>query len=70
MQLSCLLSASMLGFLIPIANGIITGKWFWTTFNTQFQLFFIDVFWIILASISLNAALKMLTKNHEQKVSN
>ncbi|MEM0575847.1 PepSY-associated TM helix domain-containing protein [Flavobacterium polysaccharolyticum] len=55
----CLLSGSILGFLVPIANGIVTGKWFWTTYNNEFQLFFVDVFWIILASISLYVALKL-----------
>ncbi|WP_281638105.1 PepSY-associated TM helix domain-containing protein [Flavobacterium marginilacus] len=53
-----LLAGSILGFLVPVSNGIVTGKWFWTTYNDEFQLFFVDVFWIILASISLYAVLK------------
>jgi len=62
----CLLSGSILGFLIPIANGIKTGNWFWISFsNHQFQLFFVDVFWIILSSVTLYAAykLKITSKN-------
>lgn len=59
----CLLSGSILGFLIPITNGIITGNWFWKSFiHNQFQIFFIDVFWIVLASISLYTALRIKKK--------
>lgn len=54
----CLLSGSILGFLIPITNGFVTGKWFWTTCNSEFHLFYVDVFWIVLASISLYVVLK------------
>jgi uncharacterized iron-regulated membrane protein len=55
----CLLSGSILGFLVPITNGIVTGNWFWNSFtHNQFQLFFVDIFWILLASISLYAGLK------------
>jgi uncharacterized iron-regulated membrane protein len=58
----CLLSGSILGFLIPIANGIKTGNWFWITFsNHQFQMCFVDVFWIILSAISLYASFKLKT---------
>ncbi|GEL10677.1 Uncharacterized iron-regulated membrane protein [Flavobacterium glycines] len=62
----CLFSGSILGFMIPIANGIKTGDWFWISFtNHQFQLFFVDVFWIFLSTITLYAAykLKTTTKN-------
>ncbi|TRX32394.1 PepSY domain-containing protein [Flavobacterium sp. ZT3R18] len=55
----CLLSGSILGFLVPITNGIVTGNWFWNSFtHNKFQLFFVDIFWILLASISLYAGLK------------
>lgn len=56
----CLISGSILGFLIPIANGICTGNWFWKTFaQNQFQIFFIDIFWIVLASITLYVSFKL-----------
>ena len=55
-----LVSGSFLGFLIPITNGVTTGKWFWNSFlNNQLQIFFIDVFWIFLASITLYAAFSL-----------
>ncbi|MDX6190659.1 PepSY-associated TM helix domain-containing protein [Flavobacterium sp. Fl-318] len=56
----CLISGSILGFLIPIANGICTGNWFWKTFvNDQIQIFFIDIFWIVLAAITLYVSFKL-----------
>jgi hypothetical protein len=58
----CLLSGSILGFVIPLANGIKTGNWFWISFiNHQFQLFFVDVFWISLSAITLYASYKLRT---------
>ncbi|MFD1603446.1 PepSY-associated TM helix domain-containing protein [Flavobacterium artemisiae] len=59
----CLISGSILGFLIPITNGIVTGNWFWNSFiHNQIQIFFIDVFWIALASISLYVAYHLKPK--------
>lgn len=59
----CLLSGSILGFLIPITNGIVTGNWFWNSFmHNQIQIFFIDVFWIVLATISLYVAYNLKPK--------
>ncbi|UTN05530.1 PepSY domain-containing protein [Flavobacterium bizetiae] len=53
----CLISGSILGFLIPVTNGIVTGNWFWHSFmHNQIQVFFIDVFWIVLASLTLYVA--------------
>ena len=58
-----LISGSILGFLVPVINGIVTGKWFWSSFiNNQFQIFFIDVFWIVLASITLYVAFSLQPK--------
>ncbi|WP_444660175.1 PepSY-associated TM helix domain-containing protein [Flavobacterium columnare] len=60
----CLLSGSILGFLIPIANGIVSGNWFWNSFiNNRIHLFFVDVFWIVLASISLYVGIKLNKKD-------
>ncbi|KUJ63131.1 hypothetical protein AR687_02960 [Flavobacteriaceae bacterium CRH] len=59
----CLISGSILGFLIPITNGIVTGRWFWSSFiQNHIQVFFIDVFWIVLASISLYVAYHLKPK--------
>ncbi|MFA9192060.1 PepSY-associated TM helix domain-containing protein [Flavobacterium sp. FZUC8N2.13] len=66
----CLLSGSILGFLIPITNGIKTGNWFWVSCsNNQFQPFFVDVFWIILSAITLYASFKLkTTAKHKEPV--
>jgi len=62
----CLISGSILGFLIPIANGLKTGNWFWISYNNnQFQPFFVDIFWIILSTITLYASFKL--KSHKEK---
>jgi len=59
----CLISGSILGFLIPITNGIVSGKWFWTSFiENKIQVFFIDAFWILLASITLYVAISLKPK--------
>lgn len=63
-----LISGSVLGICIPIANGICTGQWFWKSFmQNQFQVFFIDFFWIVLSSFTFYFAFtlksKVVTKN-------
>ena len=59
----CLISGSILGFLIPITNGIVSGDWFWTSFmEHKIQIFFIDVFWIALAFITLYTAYHLKPK--------
>jgi uncharacterized iron-regulated membrane protein len=59
----CLISGSILGFLIPVTNGIVSGDWFWNSFmQNKFQIFFIDVFWIFLAGISLYTAYHLKPK--------
>ncbi len=58
-----LLSGSIIGFFIPIVNGIITKNWICNSFiNNQFQIFFVDVFWILLSIITLAVALKIKPK--------
>lgn len=57
-----LLSGSFIGLLIPVINGIWTGNWIWKTcLNNQFQIFFIDVFWITLSLTTLWIAFKLKT---------
>lgn len=49
-----LLSAGILGGCIPIANGVVSGNWFWRTLNgNQHQLFITDMLWLMLAVLSL-----------------
>lgn len=58
-----LLLGSIFGFLIPITNGIMTNNWIWSSFkHQQFQIFFIDAFWIALSTITLYAYFKLKKK--------
>lgn len=59
----CLISGSILGFLIPVTNGVVSGNWFWNSFiENKIQVFFVDVFWIFLASITLYVAISLKPK--------
>lgn len=58
-----LLAGSILGYLVPITNGIVTGNWFFIALkNNYFQVFLIDVFWIVLSTITLFAFFKLKNK--------
>ncbi|RZJ73369.1 PepSY domain-containing protein [Flavobacterium sp.] len=54
-----LLLGSILGFLVPIANGVATGNWFWKALsNDMFSMFFVDVLWIGLSLLGLYSFLR------------
>jgi len=58
-----LLSGSIIGFLIPVFNGIVSGNWIWTAYiSGNTQSLFVDVFWVVLATITLITALKLKRK--------
>src|SRR5690606_19802303 len=57
-----LLSGSIFGLLIPVANGFTTGNWIWKSFQYDFQPFFVDAFWLILSLMTLFTALKLKKK--------
>lgn len=49
-----LLLGAIFGFLIPISNGVVSGNWIWATYlNQQYEILFIDLLWIGIASFSL-----------------
>jgi len=49
-----LLLGAIFGFIIPIANGVISNNWLWNTYKyKQFDILFIDMLWLTLALISL-----------------
>jgi uncharacterized iron-regulated membrane protein len=63
-----LLSGSILGLLIPITNGIVTGNWFWHMLQIrQYNLFLIDFIWIILSVSGLFTVYK-INKTQQKKV--
>ncbi len=64
---STLLLGSIFGYLIPIVNGIISNNWMWITYkNKQFDIFIVDLLWIIIASISIITYAKINPKIKEQ----
>ena len=67
----CLLSGSILGFLIPLANGIFSNSWFWEQFAIgRIQIAFIDIFWLVLALLSLFAFTKSKSSTKKTKTTN
>ncbi len=63
----CLLLGSVIGFFVPVVNGIVSGNWFWLCLNEQrFQSFFIDMLWIILSLVSLWVFFKLKRKDKLQ----
>ncbi len=49
-----LLIGTILGFLIPIANGIVSNNWIWNTYRAnQFDILLVDLLWICLSAIAL-----------------
>ncbi|WP_200979004.1 PepSY domain-containing protein [Echinicola sp. 20G] len=60
-----LLSGAILGFMVPVANGLVTGNWLWKTFLAGYHhIFLIDVFWIVLSITALIVALSLKKKNN------
>ncbi len=49
-----LLIGSVLGLLVPVTNGLVTGNWIWTSYSEgSAQILFIDVLWIMISLIGL-----------------
>lgn len=58
-----LLSGSLIGFLVPVVNGVVSGNWMWVTFSAgHYGIFFIDVFWTVLSVTTLIVGLKLKRK--------
>jgi len=52
----CLLAGSIIGFMVPVTNYVVTGNWFWVTWKNQYyDILLIDLFWIIVPCITLFA---------------
>lgn len=60
-----LMVGSILGFVVPLANGLMTGNWIWNSFiQGYYDIFLIDVLWLILSVISLVVSLSLKRKDH------
>src|SRR5690606_10498270 len=59
-----LLLGSGLGFLVPLANGLVSGNWIWNSFvQGHYDIFLIDALWLILSIISLVVGLGLRRKS-------
>src|SRR5690606_24175171 len=60
-----LMLGSILGFVVPLANGLMTGNWIWSSFSQgYYDIFLIDALWLILSMISLIVSLSLKRKDH------
>ncbi len=58
-----LLFGSILGLLIPVANGLVSNNWVWNTYkNDQFEILIIDILWICLSITGLSCYFKIKPK--------
>ena len=67
-----LISGGILALWIPIANGIMTGNWLWTSYlKGQEQILLVDLLWLILGLVTLWIAFfKLETKKSGLVVAN
>ena len=64
-----LISGGFLGLLVPIANGIVTGNWFWVSYLNGYQhILLVDLLWLILGIVSLWVAFFKLGKKDTERV--
>ncbi len=55
-----LLLGAILGFLIPITNGVVSKNWIWSAIQQhQYDILLVDILWITVASVSLMFYLKI-----------
>ncbi|MDT0646294.1 PepSY-associated TM helix domain-containing protein [Zunongwangia sp. F260] len=65
-----LILGAILGLMIPVANGVISGNWFWKSFaKAHHDILFIDVFWIILALITFMVGIRLKRINGDSRTS-
>lgn len=62
-----LLSGSILGLLIPVSNGLVTGNWIWKSYSEgHSQILFIDLFWVLLSCAGFMVIIKLRRKEVEK----
>lgn len=55
-----LLLGGLIGLLVPIANGVVSGNWLWITVrNGQTDIFLVDALWLVLSVSAIFIGLKM-----------
>jgi len=55
-----LISGAILGILVPVANGTVTGNWIWKTYaDKQYDILTVDLLWILLSCVAVLFAIKV-----------
>ncbi len=63
-----ILIGSVLGLLIPLVNGLVTGDWIWKTLMKQeFYVFSVDMTWLIIGAFGLAIGIFYLKQKENQK---
>ncbi|MEH6657347.1 PepSY domain-containing protein [Leeuwenhoekiella marinoflava] len=55
-----LVIGGVLSLLVPVANGVVTGDWMWSTWRTLPYVACVDLFWLIVGVLTLYISLKVL----------
>ncbi|MEQ8472583.1 MAG: PepSY-associated TM helix domain-containing protein [Marinoscillum sp.] len=55
-----LLIGGAISLMVPVANGMVTGDWMWTTWRTLPFVAYVDLFWLIVGVCTLYISLKVL----------
>lgn len=64
-----LILGALLGFMIPVINGIMSGNWIWLSFSRgNYDILLVDLLWITLSSISVFALYKMRGSNQYKSI--
>lgn len=62
-----LLIGGVAGILVPIINGIVSGQWIWSTLaNHQYDIFLVDVLWLLIGISALLIYTRVSNKVKEQ----
>ncbi|WP_439489110.1 PepSY-associated TM helix domain-containing protein [Algoriphagus sp.] len=65
-----LLTGGVIGLLIPVANGFVTGNWLWVSLAHGYSdIFLIDAFWLVTSVTTILIALKIKIKKEGEVVS-
>ncbi|MEM8886824.1 MAG: PepSY-associated TM helix domain-containing protein [Bacteroidota bacterium] len=68
LNINYLLIGGVMGLLVPISNGIVTGDWIWTSWMTeQYEVFSVDLSWIFAAATALFLSLWVLPRRPEKE---